>query len=136
LHCEMVGALVLSRSVAQAAPALSNKILENVQRQVYSHLSSSVRATLPNRERDSRQTASGASVSLRRPRLGSTAQRAVFTRVSRINGGARVQDRSEKRGWPDGRTNQQSPHPYGLSRPAGLGYLNYGERTQSILTSC
>jgi TetR/AcrR family transcriptional repressor of nem operon len=34
LHCEMVGALVLSRSVAQAAPALSNKILENVQRHV------------------------------------------------------------------------------------------------------
>jgi TetR/AcrR family transcriptional repressor of nem operon len=34
LHCEMVGALVLSRSVAQAAPALSNEILENVQRDV------------------------------------------------------------------------------------------------------
>jgi TetR/AcrR family transcriptional repressor of nem operon len=32
LHCEMLGALVLSRSVAQAAPALSNEILENVQR--------------------------------------------------------------------------------------------------------
>jgi TetR/AcrR family transcriptional repressor of nem operon len=34
LHCEMLGALVLSRSVAQAAPALSNEILENVQRDV------------------------------------------------------------------------------------------------------
>ena len=32
LHCEMLGALVLSRSVARAAPALSNEILENVQR--------------------------------------------------------------------------------------------------------
>jgi TetR/AcrR family transcriptional repressor of nem operon len=34
LHCEMVGALVLSRSVAQTAPAFSNEILENVQRDV------------------------------------------------------------------------------------------------------
>src|SRR5712671_4379709 len=34
LHCEMLGALVLSRSVAQAAPALSNEILENVHRHV------------------------------------------------------------------------------------------------------
>jgi len=34
LHCEMVGALVLSRSVAQAAPALSNEILETVRRDV------------------------------------------------------------------------------------------------------
>ena len=32
LHCEMVGALVLSRSVAKASPALSNEILESVQR--------------------------------------------------------------------------------------------------------
>jgi TetR/AcrR family transcriptional regulator, transcriptional repressor for nem operon len=38
LHCEMVGALVLSRSVAQAAPALSNEILENVQRDVTASL--------------------------------------------------------------------------------------------------
>jgi TetR/AcrR family transcriptional repressor of nem operon len=38
LHCEMVGALVLSRSVAQAAPALSNEILENVQRDVFASL--------------------------------------------------------------------------------------------------
>lgn len=34
LHSEMVGALVLSRSVAQVAPALSNEILQNVQRDV------------------------------------------------------------------------------------------------------
>src|ERR1700751_608278 len=32
LHCEMLGALVLSRSVAQAAPAFSNEILENARR--------------------------------------------------------------------------------------------------------
>jgi TetR/AcrR family transcriptional repressor of nem operon len=38
LHCEMVGALVLSRSVAQAAPALSNEIVENVQRDVLASL--------------------------------------------------------------------------------------------------
>lgn len=34
LHCQMVGALVLSRSVARAAPVLSNEILENVQRDI------------------------------------------------------------------------------------------------------
>jgi TetR/AcrR family transcriptional repressor of nem operon len=38
LHCEMLGALVLSRSVAQAAPALSNEILENVHRDVLASL--------------------------------------------------------------------------------------------------
>jgi TetR/AcrR family transcriptional regulator, transcriptional repressor for nem operon len=38
LHCEMVGALILSRSVAQATPALSNEILENVQRDVLATL--------------------------------------------------------------------------------------------------
>jgi len=38
LHCKMVGALVLSRSVAQAAPALSNEILENVQRDIFASL--------------------------------------------------------------------------------------------------
>ena len=38
LHCEMVGALLLSRSVAQAAPTLSNEILENVQRDVLASL--------------------------------------------------------------------------------------------------
>src|SRR6202048_2730498 len=38
LHCEMLGALVLSRSVAQAAPAISNEILENVQRDVTASL--------------------------------------------------------------------------------------------------
>src|ERR1700733_2345767 len=38
LHCEMLGALVLSRSVAQAAPALSNEILDNVHRHVLASL--------------------------------------------------------------------------------------------------
>ena len=38
LHCEMLGALVLSRSVAQAAPALSNEILDNVHRQLLASL--------------------------------------------------------------------------------------------------
>ena len=38
LHCEMLGALVLSRSVAQAAPAFSNEILENVQQHVLASL--------------------------------------------------------------------------------------------------
>jgi TetR/AcrR family transcriptional regulator, transcriptional repressor for nem operon len=34
----MVGALVLSRSVAQAAPELSNEILENAKRDVLASL--------------------------------------------------------------------------------------------------
>src|ERR1700741_1295467 len=34
LHCEMLGALVLSRSVAQVAPALSKEFLENVRQDV------------------------------------------------------------------------------------------------------
>jgi TetR/AcrR family transcriptional repressor of nem operon len=38
LHCQLLGALVLSRSVAQGAPALSNEILENVQRDVLASL--------------------------------------------------------------------------------------------------
>jgi TetR/AcrR family transcriptional repressor of nem operon len=38
LHCEMVGALILSRSVAQAAPELSNEILENAERDVLASL--------------------------------------------------------------------------------------------------
>jgi TetR/AcrR family transcriptional regulator, transcriptional repressor for nem operon len=38
LHCEMVGALVLSRSVAQAAPELSSEILENAKRDVLAYL--------------------------------------------------------------------------------------------------
>src|ERR1700757_1878104 len=38
LFCEMLGALVLSRSVAQAAPALSNEILENARRDVLASL--------------------------------------------------------------------------------------------------
>jgi len=38
LHCELLGALLLSRSVAKSAPALSNEILENVQRDVLASL--------------------------------------------------------------------------------------------------
>jgi TetR/AcrR family transcriptional repressor of nem operon len=38
LHCELVGALVMSRSVAKAAPAFANEILENVQRDVTASL--------------------------------------------------------------------------------------------------
>jgi TetR/AcrR family transcriptional repressor of nem operon len=38
LHCEMLGALLLSRSVVQAAPTLSNEILENVHRHVLASL--------------------------------------------------------------------------------------------------
>src|SRR5580693_8048508 len=38
LHCEMLGALVLSRSVAQAAPSFSNEILENARRHVLATL--------------------------------------------------------------------------------------------------
>jgi TetR/AcrR family transcriptional repressor of nem operon len=38
LHCEMVGALVLSRSVAQTAPTFSNEILENAQRDIIASL--------------------------------------------------------------------------------------------------
>jgi TetR/AcrR family transcriptional regulator, transcriptional repressor for nem operon len=38
LHCEMLGALVLSRSVAQAAQAFSNEILENARRHVLASL--------------------------------------------------------------------------------------------------
>ena len=38
LHCEMLGALVLSRSVAQAAPAFSNEILVNARRHVLASL--------------------------------------------------------------------------------------------------
>jgi TetR/AcrR family transcriptional repressor of nem operon len=38
LHCEMLGALILSRSVAQAAPAFSNEILDNARRDVLASL--------------------------------------------------------------------------------------------------
>jgi TetR/AcrR family transcriptional repressor of nem operon len=41
LHCQMLGALVLSRSVAQAAPVFSNEILENVKRDVFASLDES-----------------------------------------------------------------------------------------------
>jgi TetR/AcrR family transcriptional repressor of nem operon len=51
LHCEMVGALVLSRSVAQAAPALSNEILENVQQDLLASLDErSSRAPKPRKK--------------------------------------------------------------------------------------
>jgi TetR/AcrR family transcriptional regulator, transcriptional repressor for nem operon len=39
LHCEMLGALVLSRSVAQAAPTLANEILEHIRRDITASLS-------------------------------------------------------------------------------------------------
>jgi len=52
VHCEMVGALVLSRSVAQAAPTLSNEILENVQRDVLASLDDrSSQAPKPRKKR-------------------------------------------------------------------------------------
>jgi TetR/AcrR family transcriptional repressor of nem operon len=52
LHCEMVGALVLSRSVSQAAPALSNEILENTRRDVLASLDQhSTQAPAPRRKR-------------------------------------------------------------------------------------
>lgn len=52
LHCEMVGALVLSRSVAQAAPALSNEVLENAQRDVLASLDEgSSQAPKPRKKR-------------------------------------------------------------------------------------
>lgn len=52
LHCEMVGALILSRSVAQAAPALSNQILDNVQRDVLASIEGGSNHTLkPRRNR-------------------------------------------------------------------------------------
>jgi TetR/AcrR family transcriptional repressor of nem operon len=51
LFCEMLGALVLSRSVAQAAPALSNEILENARRDVLACLDKrSSQAPKPRKE--------------------------------------------------------------------------------------
>lgn len=38
LHCQMVGALILSRSVAQTAPAVSDEILNNVLRDIIASL--------------------------------------------------------------------------------------------------
>jgi len=49
LHCKLLGALALSRSVAQSAPALSNEILENVQRDVLASLDE--HANRPRRSR-------------------------------------------------------------------------------------
>jgi TetR/AcrR family transcriptional repressor of nem operon len=51
LHCEMVGALILSRSVAQVAAAFSNEILENVERDVTASLD-----RLSTRASDKRKT--------------------------------------------------------------------------------
>jgi TetR/AcrR family transcriptional repressor of nem operon len=52
LHCQMLGALVLSRSVAQATPALSNEILENVKRDVLAFLDQgSSHAAKPRKKR-------------------------------------------------------------------------------------
>ena len=51
LHCEMLGALLLSRSVAQAAPALSNEILENVQRDVLAALEEGSNLTAKTRKK-------------------------------------------------------------------------------------
>jgi TetR/AcrR family transcriptional repressor of nem operon len=51
LHCEMLGALLLSRSVAQAAPALSNEILENVQRDVLAALEEGSNLTVKTRKK-------------------------------------------------------------------------------------
>src|ERR1700732_3851463 len=55
LHCEMVGALVLSRSVAQAAPALSNEILENVRRDILASLDG--RSSRASKSRQKHRTA-------------------------------------------------------------------------------
>ncbi|HXO68901.1 MAG TPA: TetR/AcrR family transcriptional regulator [Bradyrhizobium sp.] len=51
LHCQMLGALVLSRSVAQATPALSNEILENVKRDVLASLDESSRHAAKQRKK-------------------------------------------------------------------------------------
>lgn len=62
LHCKMVGALVLSRSVAQATPALANEILENLRRDIAGSLDQrsgktpsgrikAARASLPKKKR-------------------------------------------------------------------------------------
>jgi TetR/AcrR family transcriptional repressor of nem operon len=51
LHCQMVGAVVLSRSIAQAAPALSNEILENVRRDVLASVETRPRAPAKARKK-------------------------------------------------------------------------------------
>ena len=60
LHCQLLGALVLSRSVAQTAPALSNEILENVQRDVLASLD----------EQSNRRRATRESLAEARKRIG------------------------------------------------------------------
>ena len=59
LFCEMLGALVLSRSVAQAVPALSNEILENVKRDVLASLDDGS-SHAPKSRKHTRQNSSGA----------------------------------------------------------------------------
>ena len=59
LHCEMVGALVLSRSVAQAAPSLSNEILETVHRDVLASIDERPDQD-PKPRKNARRTASSA----------------------------------------------------------------------------
>lgn len=52
LHCKMLGALLLSRSVAQATPALSNEILEIVQREILAFVDERTRpAAKPRKKR-------------------------------------------------------------------------------------
>ena len=52
LHCHMVGALILSRSVVQSAPSLSNDILENVKRDIFASLDEgSSQAPKPRKKR-------------------------------------------------------------------------------------
>jgi TetR/AcrR family transcriptional repressor of nem operon len=61
LHCEMLGALVLSRSVAQAAPAFSNEILQNARRDILASLDErSGEASKPRKKRSSAAPASAA----------------------------------------------------------------------------
>ena len=57
LHCQMVGALILSRSVTQAAPAFSEEILKNVFRDVAASIDplsnpASAKAKKPRRSAD------------------------------------------------------------------------------------
>jgi TetR/AcrR family transcriptional repressor of nem operon len=51
LHCKMVGALVLSRSVLATAPAFSNEILENAQRDIIQSLDELSRQAPASRKR-------------------------------------------------------------------------------------
>lgn len=59
LHCEMVGALVLSRSVAQAAPALSDEILGTVHRDVVASIERQPDQASKPRKRKTSETGTG-----------------------------------------------------------------------------